>query len=213
VDGGRGADVSKAAAMTVRVGKPAPDVDVAVEAYVRGEAQPRRVTVAGYNGRWLVLFFYPRDFSRVCPTELQAFAALHPQFAREQAAVVGVSTDSYEAHKAWLESDPRLRAVTYPLVADGAHRLSEAYGVLQEDGSSLRGTFIIDPEGILRGAYVNDPDVGRNVQETLRLLRALRTGELCPEGWTPGQTTLPARPDAAHPDPARTGWLPGVPGS
>jgi peroxiredoxin (alkyl hydroperoxide reductase subunit C) len=194
--------------MTVRVGKPAPDVDVAVEAYVRGEAQPRRVTVASFSGRWLVLFFYPRDFSRVCPTELQAFAHLYPQFAHEQAAVVGVSTDSYEAHKAWLESDPRLGDVTYPLVADGAHRLSEAYGVLQEDGSALRGTFIIDPEGLLRGAYVNDPDVGRNVQETLRLLRALRTGEQCPEGWTPGQATLSDRRDAARP-----GWLPGASGA
>jgi peroxiredoxin (alkyl hydroperoxide reductase subunit C) len=204
---------AKEAAMTVRVGKPAPDVDPAVEAYVRGEAQPRRVTVAGFHGRWLVLFFYPRDFSRVCPTELQAFAVLHPLFVREQAAVVGVSTDSYEAHKAWLESDPRLRDVAYPLVADGAHRLSAAYDVLLEDGSTLRGTFLIDPVGILRAVYVNDPDVGRNVQETLRLLRALRTGELCPEGWAPGQATLPARPGAARPDPTRTGWLPGVPGS
>jgi alkyl hydroperoxide reductase subunit AhpC len=188
-------------------------VDPAAEAYVRGEPQPRRVTVAGFHGRWLVLFFYPRDFSRVCPTELQAFALLHPEFVREQAAVVGVSTDSYDAHRAWFESDPRLAEVRYPVVADSDHRLSAAYGVLQDDGSALRGTFLVDPEGLVRGVHVNDPDVGRNVQETLRLLRALRTGELCPEGWTPGQPTLPARPDAAHPDPARTGWLPGVPGS
>jgi len=191
--------------MGVRVGMPAPDLTA--EAYVRGEAQPRHLTLDAFRGRWVVLFFYPRDFSRVCPTELQAFAALHPQFGREQAAVVAVSTDSYEAHKAWLESDPRLREVAYPVVADSTHRLSEAYGVLREDGSALRGTFLIDPEGLVRGVYVNDPDVGRNVQETLRLLRALRTGELCPEGWTPGQPTL-----SAGQDPAQPGWLPGVPG-
>lgn len=196
--------------MTVQVGKPAPDVDPAVEAYVRGEPQARRLTLASFQGRWLVLFFYPRDFSRVCPTELQAFAHLHREFAQEQAAVVGVSTDSYDAHKAWLEADPRLAGVAYPLVADSAHRLSAAYGVLQDDGSALRGTFIVDPGGIVRGVYVNDPDVGRNVQETLRLLRALRTGALCPEAWAPGQPTLSARP---APDPTQTGWLSGVPGS
>ena len=201
----------EAAAMTVRVGRPAPDL--AAEAYVRGEAQPRRVSPTAYRGRWLVLFFYPRDFSRVCPTELQAFAHLHPEFVREQAAVVGVSTDSYDAHKAWFESDPRLAEVAFPVVADSTHRLSAAYGVLQEDGSALRGTFVVDPEGVVRGIHINDPDVGRNVQETLRLLRALRTGELCPEGWTPGQPTLsaPAAPPAP-PDPSRAGWLPGVPG-
>jgi peroxiredoxin 2/4 len=193
--------------MTVRVGKPAPDLEA--EAYVRGEPRPRGLTPTTFRGRWLVLFFYPRDFSRVCPTELQAFAHLHPEFVREQAAVVGVSTDSYDAHEAWFESDPRLAEVRYPVVADSTHRLSAAYGVLQEDGSALRGTFIIDPAGIVRAVHVNDPDVGRNVQETLRLLRALRTGELCPEGWTPGQATLPTRPG---PGPAQAGWLPGVPG-
>ena len=92
--------------MTVRVGQPAPEV--AAEAYVRGEARPRRVAPETFRGRWLVLFFYPRDFSRICPTELQAFAQLYPEFVRERAAVVGVSTDSYDAHQAWFESDPRL---------------------------------------------------------------------------------------------------------
>jgi alkyl hydroperoxide reductase subunit AhpC len=196
--------------MTVRVGQLAPELEA--EAYLRGESRPRRLSLAAFKGRWLVLFFYPRDFSRVCPTELQAFAHLHPAFAREQAAVVGVSTDSYHAHKAWFESDPRLAEVRYPVVADSAHLLSEAYGVLQEDGSALRGTFVVDPEGVVRAAHLNDPDVGRNVEETLRLLRALRTGELCPEGWTPGRDTLGAGRARPGPDPVRTGWLPGVPG-
>ena len=196
---------------TARIGRPVPDV--VAEAYVRGEPRPRRVSPASFRGRWLVLFFYPRDFSRVCPTELQAFARLYPDFVREQATVVGVSTDSYDAHKAWFETDSRLAEVAYPVVADSTHEMSAAFGVLQEDGSALRGTFIVDPEGLVRAVHLNDPDVGRNVQETLRLLRALRTGELCPEGWTPGQATLSPHPTpVTAPDPGRTGWLPGVPG-
>jgi peroxiredoxin (alkyl hydroperoxide reductase subunit C) len=204
--------------MTVRIGLPAPDV--VGEAYIRGQAQPRRVSPTAYRGRWLVLFFYPRDFSRVCPTELQAFARLHREFAAAGAVVVGVSTDSYEAHKAWLESDPRLSDVTYPLVADSTHEMSEAYGVLLPDGSALRGTFVVDPGGIVRGIALNDPAVGRNVAETLRLVRALRTGQPCPEGWAPGQATLGERESADgepvnRPDTAPAplpGRQPGVPG-
>jgi len=197
--------------MTVRIGLLAPDV--VAEAYIREQAQPRRVSPTAYRGRWLVLFFYPRDFSRVCPTELQAFARLHPQFVAEGAVVVGVSTDSYQAHKAWLESDPRLRDVTFPLVADSAHEMSLAYGVLQPDGSSLRGTFIVDPGGIVRSIAINDPAVGRSVQETLRLLRALRTGQPCPEGWTPdhGAPGGPADAELAILPDTRPAGSPGFP--
>ena len=180
--------------MAVRIGLPAPDV--VAEAYIRGQAQPRRVSPTAYRGRWLVHFFYPRDFSRICPTELPAFARLRPRFLAAGADVVGVSTDSYQAHKAWLESDLRLAEVTFPLVADSTHQMSEAYGVLQPDGSALRGTFIVDPGGLVRGIALNSPEVGRNVQETLRLVEAFRTGEPCPEGWTPGGA-LAVSPDAA----------------
>lgn len=178
--------------MTVRVGKPAPEATV--EAYVRGEPKPRTIALSGLRGKWVVLFFYPRDFTLSCPAELQAFARLHPEFERERAALLGASTDSYYAHKAWFESDPRLQEVGYPVLADTAHALSEAFGVLRDDGSALRGTFIIDPEGILRCMHVNDLDVGRNVEESLRLLRALRVGERCPEGWPAGQDA-PTQPD------------------
>jgi alkyl hydroperoxide reductase subunit AhpC len=174
--------------MTVYVGKPAPEVTA--QAYLRGKAEPQTLSLTGYRGKWLVLFFYPRDFTFVCPTEIQAFARLHAEFAAEHAVVLGASTDSYHAHKAWFESDPRLTEVKYPVLADTAQTVSKAFGVLLDDGAALRGTFIIDPEGVVRHAGINDLDVGRNVEETLRLLRALRTGDLCPAAWHPGTPTL-----------------------
>ncbi len=177
--------------MSVRVGKPAPESEV--EAYVRGEPKPRRARLSDFHGKWIVLFFYPGDFTFVCPTEIQAFAALQPRFAEEHAVIIGASTDSYYSHKAWFETDPRLADVNYLVAADSSHRLSEAFDVLLEDGRALRGTFIIDPEGVVRQVQVNDLDVGRNVEETLRTLRALRTGELCPVGWQPGEPTLTAK--------------------
>jgi alkyl hydroperoxide reductase subunit AhpC len=174
--------------MSFSVGKPAPDA--AAEAYIRGEAGPREVRLADYRGQWVVLFFYPRDFTFVCPTEIQAFARLHADFTAEGAAVLGASTDSYYAHKAWFETDPRLAMVAYPVLADTAQTVAAAFGVLLEDGTALRATFIVDPEGTVRHAQINDLDVGRNIDETLRLLRALKTGELCPAAWNPGTPTL-----------------------
>ncbi|HEY7036115.1 MAG TPA: peroxiredoxin [Thermomicrobiales bacterium] len=174
--------------MAFFVGKPAPDVTA--PAYVRGATDPQPLRLSDYRGKWLVLFFYPRDFTFVCPTEIQAFARLHGEFTAENAVVLGASTDSYYAHKAWYETDPRLTEVAYPILADTAQSVSEAFGVLLDDGAALRGTFIIDPEGIVRHAGINDLDVGRNVEETLRLLRALRTGDLCPAAWHPGTPTL-----------------------
>lgn len=175
----------------LKVGKPAPDFEV--EAYVRGEREAQAVSLSEYAGRWIVLFFYPRDFTFVCPTEIASFGALHPDFERENAAVVGASTDSFYSHKAWFESDPRLADVRYPVIADTSHRMSEGYEVLLEDGAALRGTFIIDPDGRLAHYSVTDLSVGRSVEETLRTLQALRTGELCPAGWKPGQPTLTGR--------------------
>jgi alkyl hydroperoxide reductase subunit AhpC len=174
--------------MPVTVMKPAPAFDE--EAYVRGNSSATRVRLADFAGKWVVLFFYPRDFTFVCPTEIQAFAKLHDQFESERAVVVGASTDSYYCHKAWFESDTRLADVKYPVIADSTHQLSADYGVLLDNGAALRGTFIIDPDGVLRHALVNDVDVGRNVHETLRTLKALRTGDRCPAGWAPGDETL-----------------------
>lgn len=174
--------------MAVQVGKAAPAF--AVEAYVRGQKDAQQITLEQYRGQWVVLFFYPRDFTFVCPTEIEAFGRLQADFEAEQAVVLGASTDSFFVHKAWYETDERLAGVDFPVLADTAHGLAADYGVLLEDGAALRGTFIIDPEGVVRHLTVNDLDVGRNVEDTLRTLRALRTGGLCPAGWDEGQATL-----------------------
>lgn len=176
--------------MAVNVGLPAPDVEV--EAYVNGEREPQKIKLSEYRDKWVVLFFYPRDFTFVCPTEIQGFAHLHEQFEEEDAVVLAASTDSFFSHKAWFESDTRLRKVPYPIIADTSHRLASSFDVLMPNGDALRGTFIIDPNGLIRHMTINDPDVGRSVEETLRTLRALRTGQLCPAEWKPGKPTLMA---------------------
>ena len=175
--------------MSIRVGDPAPCVTV--EAYVRAEAEPVTMEIGRPRDSWTVLFFYPRDFTFVCPTELRGFAELETDFALEDAAVVAASTDSWHVHRAWLETSPGLTEIHYPVIADPSQELTRLYGVLKyDDGSALRATFIIDPEGIVRHVSVTDQSVGRNPEETLRVLKALRTGELCPVSWKPGQPTL-----------------------
>jgi alkyl hydroperoxide reductase subunit AhpC len=174
--------------MSVFVSKPAPNFEL--NAYIRGEKDEQRVSLEQFRGKWVVLFFYPRDFTFVCPTEIQAFGELNADFEAENAIVLGASTDSFFSHKAWFESDERLLGVEYPVLADTAHHLARDYGVLLEDGTALRGTFIIDPDGIVRKAEINDLGVGRNVADTLRTLRALRTGDLCPANWEQGERTL-----------------------
>ena len=174
--------------MAVRIGKPAPEFEA--EAWTRGAHGPKKVGLSQHRGKWVVLFFYPRDFTFICPTEIASFGAIQKDFERENGVVIAVSTDSFYTHKAWFESDPRLANINYPVIADTGHQVSGAFDVLLEDGAALRGTFIIDPEGILRHMSINELDVGRNVNETLRVLQALRTGELCPVDWKPGQSTL-----------------------
>jgi peroxiredoxin (alkyl hydroperoxide reductase subunit C) len=176
--------------MIVKVGTPAPLFRA--EGYRRGDGEAVIVDLTAYRGRWVVLFFYPRDFTFVCPTELHAFAGLEGAFAEEDAAVIAASTDSYWSHKAWFESHPLLADVAYPIVADTTHDIADAYDVLSPDGSALRGTFVIDPTGILRHASVTDQSVGRSPDETLRILQALRTGELCPVAWRKGDDVLKA---------------------
>jgi alkyl hydroperoxide reductase subunit AhpC len=152
--------------MTMRIGRPAPWFEA--EAYVPGEDSPRRMTLDDFAGSWRVFFFYPRDFTFVCPTELQAFAELEAAFTAEAAALLAASTDSFWSHKAWFESHPMLGGVRYPVLADSAQGLGSAYDVLLEDGSALRATFIIDPQGVVRHATASDQSVGRSPEETLR---------------------------------------------
>jgi alkyl hydroperoxide reductase subunit AhpC len=181
--------------VSIQIGRPAPGFSA--EAYVRGAAQPQQITLEELRGSWVVLFFYPRDFTFVCPTEIQAFAAVHDEFLGEDAVLIAASTDSYYTHAAWYALDVRIGAAAFPVLADTSHEISAAYGVLQADGSALRGTFIIDPQGIVRHVQLNDADVGRDPQETLRVLRALRTGGMCPASWRPGDATLRDIPEAA----------------
>src|SRR5207302_10235008 len=123
---------------------------------------PQRLSLDECLGSWVVLVCYPRDFTFVCPTELHAFGELREAFADEDATLLAASTDSYWSHKAWFESHPLLDEVAYPIIADTAHQLAEAYGVLLDDGSALRATVVIDPVGVLRHASITDQTVGRS---------------------------------------------------
>jgi alkyl hydroperoxide reductase subunit AhpC len=169
----------------IKVGEKAPDFN-AVLAYHQGEFHD--VSLKDFKGKWVILFFYPRDFTFVCPTEIKEFAKLEADFKKYKGVIVGASTDSEHSHKAWFEKD--LPMVKYPILADTTQRVSSNYNVLGSDGASQRGTFIIDPEGVLRWMMVSDNSVGRSVKEVLRALQALQTGELCPVDWTPGSKTL-----------------------
>ncbi|HST16564.1 MAG TPA: peroxiredoxin [Gaiellaceae bacterium] len=161
------------------------------DAYVKDELQPIPVDVPGRDS-WTVLFFYPRDFTFVCPTELAAFEELRMDFEESGARIVGASTDSWWVHRAWFTTSPWLGQVSYPVIADTSHELARSYGVLADDGAAWRATFVIDPDGIVRHAAATDASVGRSASETLRIVQALQTGELCPANWRPGQATLKA---------------------
>ncbi len=170
---------------TARVSKPAPSFDV--ETVVQGGAFSR-ASLADYHGSWLVLFFYPLDFTFVCPTEITGFSKRAQEFKALNAQILGGSTDSVHSHKAWLKE---LGELNFPLFSDINRTMSADYGVLlEEKGFALRGTFIVDPDGVLRYALYHDLGVGRSVTETLRVLKALQTGELCPVEWAQGDTTL-----------------------
>lgn len=146
--------------------------------------------------KWTVLFFYPMDFTFVCPTEITAMSDRYDEFEDLDAEVIGVSTDTIHTHLAWIKTDRKdngLGDLKYPLAADTNHSVSRDYGVLiEEEGVALRGLFIISPEGELMYQTVFHNNIGRDVDETLRVLQALQTGGLCPANWKPGDETLSA---------------------
>jgi len=157
-----------------------------------------------HGGKWLVLFFYPLDFTFVCPTEIIAFSDAHARFEEIGAKVAAVSVDSAYTHLAWINTprkDGGLGRVTFPLISDLTKEISRAYDVLTEGGVSLRGLFIIDPKGIVRHATINDLPVGRNVDEAIRVIQAFqhveKYGEVCPANWKPGEDTMKADPVGA----------------
>lgn len=168
-----------------KVGAIAPEFKA--KAYLAGDF--KEVSLKDFKGKWVCLYFYPLDFTFVCPTEIRAFAEKEAQFKEAGCQLVACSTDSEYSHKAWFERD--LKEVKYPVLADTTHVIARDYGVLlEEKGIALRGTFLIDPNGTLQWMQVNALGTGRSVDEVLRTLQALKTGELCPANWKPGQATL-----------------------
>jgi alkyl hydroperoxide reductase subunit AhpC len=152
-----------------------------------------QINERSYAGKWLVLFAWPMDFTFVCPTEIAEFGKRNADFADRDAQVLGFSTDTQYVHLAWRNQHPDLKSLPFPMLADTKRELSQALGILhKQDGVPLRATFIIDPDGIVRWASVNDLSVGRNVDEVLRTLDALQTDELCPCNWQRGDKTLEA---------------------
>ena len=152
-----------------------------------------RVTDRTADDRWTVAFFWPKDFTFVCPTEIAAFARLEPEFAARGARLLGVSTDNEYVHLAWRNQHPDLAELPFPMVSDLKRELSQALGILDRgEGVCLRATFIVDPEGVIRFASVNDLAVGRSPEEVLRVLDGLQTGALCGCNRPVGGTTLDA---------------------
>lgn len=175
-----------------KVGQPAPDFNLPSTKNMDTLAE--NISLSDYKGKWLILVFYPLDFTFVCPTELTAFSDRIDELNGIGAEVLGVSTDSVHSHRAWLKT-PRdqngIKGLAYPLLSDIGGKLAAKYNILVEDANiALRGLFIINPEGILQYAVVHDLNIGRSVDETLRVLEGLQTGGLCAADWTPGQENL-----------------------
>jgi len=172
----------------IHISQPAPIFENVIT-YKKGSPDFVRTNLSDYKGKWLVFFFYPRDFTFICPTELTGFAKHKAEFTELNTEVLACSTDSEWSHKNWFERD--LPDVDYPILADNTHKIAESFDVYNEiDGLAERGTFIIDPEGIIRYALISSGSVGRSVTETLRVLKALQSGGLCPVEWTEGDKTL-----------------------
>lgn len=179
--------------MSVQVGQVVPDIQV--QAYDRTkdgtDQQFLDIKLSDYRDKWVCLFFYPLDFTFVCPTEIVAFNNALGEFQDRNCQVLTASTDSVYSHKGWCAAHEDLGGLKYPMLGDTTHQLSKAFGVLIEDkGIAYRGIYLIDPNGVIRWLAVHDLGVGRNVEEVLRVLDALQTDKLCPCNWHPGEKTL-----------------------
>lgn len=175
----------------IRVGQKIPEFSVPACVSLEKGKEFKTITSNDMKGKWSVLFFWPLDFTFVCPTEIAEFNRELKNFEERDAQVYGASNDSQYVHHAWRTYNSDLKNLGFPMLADNKKELSEALGVLHPtEKVPLRATFIIDPEGIIRWVSVNDLSVGRNVKEVLRTLDALQTDELCPCNWEKGQATL-----------------------
>jgi peroxiredoxin (alkyl hydroperoxide reductase subunit C) len=175
------------------VGDPIPAFDLNAVVSIDPDKAFQRIDQASNPGKWKVLFFWPKDFTFVCPTEIAAFGKLNTEFNDRDAVIYGVSIDSEFVHLAWRNNHADLKNLPFPMLADIKRELSSSLGVLdRNEGVALRATFIVDPEGVIRFVSVNDMNVGRNPEETLRVLDALQTDELCPCNWKKGDDFLKA---------------------
>ena len=173
------------------VGEKFPDFKVAATVSLDKGKEFKEITNEDYAGKWKVYFFWPKDFTFVCPTEIAAFGKLNKEFKDRDAQILGGSTDSEFVHHAWRTHHDDLRDLPFPMLADVKRDLTGQLGILDENaGVAQRATFIVDPENVIRFVYVTDLSVGRNPQEVLRVLDALQTDELCPCNWQKGQETL-----------------------
>jgi NADH-dependent peroxiredoxin subunit C len=177
---------------SLKINTPAPEFDA--EAFHNGEI--KKVSLENYKGKWVIIFFYPADFTFVCPTELGEMADKYQEFIKQDAEILSVSTDTVFVHKAWHDSSDTIKRIKFPMVADPTHEISRKYNVLiDEEGVALRGSFLIDPDGILRAFEVHDNSIGRSAEELFRKLEASKFvkehgGEVCPANWKPGSKTL-----------------------
>ncbi len=176
----------------VMIGETVPDAGF--DAY-RGD-EITRMELGDFRGKWLVLFFYPADFTFVCPTELEELADNYALFQKEGAEIVSVSSDTAFVHKAWHDNSPSIKKIAFPMAADPTRELCAAFGTyLEKEGLSVRATFIIDPDGVLKAAEMNDNSIGRSSAEILRKLQAAKyvnehAGFVCPASWKPGAKVL-----------------------
>ena len=175
------------------VGDRIPQFDLQAVVALEQDKAFARITDKSDAGKWKVIFFWPKDFTFVCPTEIAAFGKLNREFNDRDAVVYGASTDSEFVHLAWRQNHADLKTLPFPMLADIKRELSTAFGILdRKEGVALRATFIVDPEGVIRFASVHDLSVGRNVEEVLRTLDALQSDELCPCNWQKGDEFLKA---------------------
>ncbi len=176
----------------VKIGEAVPDFEV--EAYQNEET--KKVKLSNYRGKWLLLVFYPADFTFICPTELEEAAEIYDDIKGQGAELISVSTDTVFVHKAWHDNSPSIKKIKYPMAADPAGRLCREFGTyIEGEGLSLRGSFIIDPDGVLKAYEMHDNSIGRSAKELFRKLLAAKFvreagGEVCPASWEPGKPTL-----------------------
>jgi len=176
----------------IKIGQKIPDFTL--EAYHQDKI--KKIKLSDYKGRWLVLIFYPADFTFICPTELEEAAQHYNEFQKLGAEILSVSTDTVFAHKAWHDQSPAIKKINFPMAADPTRKICQAFGTLiEEEGLSLRASFIIDPNGAVKALEMNDNSIGRSIKELLRKLQAAKfvrenKGLVCPASWEPGKKTL-----------------------